>query len=107
MPGLAAICRFEEAAVRAFVAVAILPGPKARFPQRGINDVGIRRVDRHIGAPSAWLFVEYFLPGLATVAGAEDAALFIRPVGMAEHRGEEPIRIVRIDGERRNLLTIS
>ena len=29
------------------------------------------------------------------------------PYGMAEHRGEDPIRIVRIDGERRDLLAVA
>ena len=43
---------------------------------------------------------------MSAIDGAEDAALFIGAVGMAEDSGEEPVGIAGIYGEGGNLLAV-
>ena len=74
---------------------------------RRVDDLGILWIDRDVGAAGVFVLVEDPGPVLAAVVRAENAALFARPVGMAEHGGEHAVGIARIDGERRNLLPVA
>ena len=48
-----------------------------------------------------------FSKRLAAVGRAEDAALRVRAVRMAEHRDEDAVGIARIDGDLRDLLAVA
>src|SRR6185312_11402413 len=93
----AAVSGFEDAAVRA-VPCAVLPWAFARFPQRGVNDVGVSGINQHVRGAHVLVVRfraagENLLPVLAAVGGAIDPALRIGPV--------------RIAGEFWNLLAIA
>src|SRR6185312_5371534 len=107
----AAVSGFEDAAVRA-VPCAVLPWAFARFPQRGVNDVGVSGINQHVRGAHVLVVRfraagENLLPVLAAVGGAIDPALRIGPVRMAGHSGENFVGIPRIDGEFWNLLAIA
>ena len=53
------------------------------------------------------ILVQHLLERLAAVGRAEDAALRVRSVRMAEHRDEEPVRILRIDVDLRDHLALA
>src|SRR6185437_15645785 len=91
---------------------AVLPWAFARFPQRGVNDLGICRINQHVRGAHVLVVRfraagENLLPVLAAVGGAIDPALRIGPVRMAGHSGENFVGIPRIDGEFWNLLAIA
>ncbi len=64
-------------------------------------------IDGHVHATRVLVFVEDLLKGLAAVGRAEDPALGTGPVRMAEGRNVETLRIVGIDGNRRDLLRVA
>ena len=57
------------------------------------------RIESYVDASGVLIFVENFLPGLAAVSRAENAAFGVRSVGMAESGHENDIRIVGIDDD--------
>jgi len=90
----------------------------ARFPQRGVNNVGVRgssghrrrRCFRHFLLEQRLLnnvCRQDFLECLAAVGGAIHAALFVRPIRMTGNGGKNFIGIARINGELRNLLALA
>ena len=95
LPGRAAVGRLEDAAV-----VRRVP-PNAPFfdeallllPERRVDDVRIARIDADVVAADVLVLVEHLLERRAAVGRAEDAALGVRTVRMAERRDEQPIRI--------------
>src|SRR5690348_8389502 len=107
LPIFSAVGGFEEAAAGAVVLVGVFPGTETKFPEGGVDDIGVGRIDLDIVATDAFAFAENLVPGLAAVGREVDAALFVRAVRMAGNRGEHAIGIVRIDGERGNTLTIA
>ena len=106
IPGGAAIGGFEEAAVRAGEG-AVFPGALLRLPEDGVDGLGIARVEGEIDGAGVFVLVEHLLPGLAAVGGAEDAALRVGAVGVAEHGDEEAVGIVRVDEDGGNLLAVA
>jgi len=58
------------------------PGRAPGFPQRGEQDVGILRIERHVDRTGVLVFVENLVPGLAAVGGAKDAAFCVGSVGV-------------------------
>ena len=106
LPRRAAVDRLEDAAVGA-VPRRVFPRTLALLPQRRVDDVGVRRVDVDVLAAGVDVFEEHALERLPAVGRAEDAALFVRAVGMAERGDEQPIGVFRIDGDFRNLLRIA
>ena len=52
-------------------------------------------------------FVEHLLERRAAVGRAIDAALLVRTVGMTEGRDEQPVGILRVDGDVRDLLRVA
>ncbi len=57
------------------------------------------RIESYVDASGVLVFVENFLPGLAAVGGAENAALGVRSIGMAESSHENDIWIIGIDDD--------
>ena len=107
MPGTSTVGGLEQSTAGSVDLVVIFPRAFARFPHRGVNHVRIRGIDLYVRGSGVLIFVDGFLPGPAAIGGAEKAALFIRPVGMAEHGREDSIGIARVDGERGNLQAVA
>src|ERR1035437_10488228 len=93
--------------MRAVILVAVFPWAKARLPQRGIDHIGMRRINHNIGAAGVCIFIEHLLPALPAVGGAKDTTLFIGTIRRADHGGKKSIGVARIDDQRRNLLSIA
>src|SRR5208283_3089539 len=106
MPGAAAVGGLEQSTAGAVEFVAVFPRAFANFPHRGIDHIGIRRINLNVGATGVFVFGNNSLPGLTTVGRAIDAAFCAGSVGMAEHGGENSVGIARIDGQRGNLLSV-
>src|SRR5580704_4508745 len=60
------------------------------------------RIKSDINPAGVVVFVANFLPGLAAIVGAEDAALGVRPEGMPEGRNIDDVRIRGIDDDPAN-----
>ncbi len=97
LPGGAAIGGAIEAAAGAAAVEA--PRSAAHLPERGVDDVGIGGIEGEIDAAGLGIFVENFLPGLAAILRAEDAALFVVGEGMAEGGDEGDVGIFGIDDQ--------
>ena len=106
VPGGAAVGGFEEAAVGAGEG-AVLPGTLLRLPEDGVDGLGIARVEGEVDGAGAFVLVEHLLPGLAAVGGAEDAALGVGAVGVAEGGDEEAVGIARVDEDGGDLLGVA
>src|ERR1035438_1807492 len=106
MPGAAAVGGLEESATGAVELVIIFPRALADFPHRGVNNIGIRGINHNVRATGIFVLGNNSLPGLTAVGGAVDSARFAGPVRMAEDSGKNAIRVARIDGERRDLLSV-
>ena len=63
---------------------------------------GLLRIHRDVRAAGVLVDEQRRSPGLAAVGRAEDAALRLRPVGVAERAREHDVRIRRIDDEARD-----
>ncbi len=106
MPGAAAVGGFEEAATRTVKLVVVLPRTFAHFPHRSVDDIRIRGIDLDVGAARVLVLGNNSLPGLTAVGGAIDTAFFTGSVGVAEHRGKNPVGVARIDRECGDLLSV-
>ena len=106
LPRAAAVGRLEDAAARTRPR-AVLPRALALFPQAGVNDVGVFRIEREIRSAGVLVFREHLLEGAAAVGRAIDAALRAWPVRVTEDRGEQPVGVARIDDDHRDLLPIA
>ena len=102
----AAVDRLEDAAVGAAPG-AVLPRALALLPQRRVDDVRIGGIDVDVLAAGVLVDEQHAIERLAAVGRAEDPALLIRAVGMAEGGDEQPVRVRRIDGDLRNLLRVA
>ena len=106
MPGFAAVRGFEHAAARAAVLIAVFPWAKPHFPQRSVDNVGIQRIDLHVGSADVRVFSQNFLPVLPAIGREKDSPLLVGTVRMAERRSEYPIGVARIDRQCRNALRV-
>ena len=104
---LAAVVGFEQAAASAVENVFILPGARAYVPQCRIQDVRVVRIDLDARPAGVVVGVQHPDPRFSAVQGAEDSALCIRSVRMAQDGCIEPIRILRVDGDIGNLLRVA
>ena len=100
LPGVAAVGGFEKTAAGAGPR-AVFPGALARGPQHGVDGARVGGIEREVDRAGVFVFVEHLLPGVAAIGGAEDAALGVGAVGVAEHGREEAIGIARIDEDAR------
>ena len=99
-PGHAAVARGEEPA--AGTAAVAAPGVDLERPHPGEEDARVLRVHRDVGAAGVLVGEERLGPGLAAVGGAEDAALLLRAVGVAERARQHDVGILRVDHEARD-----
>ena len=106
VPGGAAIGGFEKAAVGSGEC-AVLPRSLLRLPEHGVDGLGIARVEGEVHGAGALVLVEYLLPGLAAIGGAEHAALGVGTVGVAEHGDEEAVGIARVHEDGGDLLGVA
>src|SRR5580692_6198244 len=107
MPSLASICRFEKSSTCPVVLISVLPRAQPQLPKRRINNIWVRRIDLHVRAADVFAFRKHLLPILPAVGGKINPALFIRSIGMPERRGENSIRVARVDSKSGNALTIA
>jgi hypothetical protein len=105
-PRVSAIRRAIEAAVRAGE-IAVLPGTLASLPEDGVDILWIARVKGEVDCAGVLILIENLLKRLAAIEGAEDAALGVGSVGMAEGGDEEAVRIAGVDQDRRDLLRVA
>src|SRR5713226_576478 len=95
LPGSAVVVRTVEAVLVA--ATVERPRSAVAFPHCREEDVGILRIENDVDAAGAVIEVENFLPGFTAVTRAEDAALIVFAVGMAEGGDKSDIGIRRMD----------
>ena len=105
-PGGPAVGGFVESGARA-VEGAVFPGGLPGFPERGVDDVGILRIEDHVDRTGVLVLVEHLAEGGAPVGGEKQAPLFVGPVGVALDGHEQPIGIARVDRDLRNLLAVA
>ncbi len=105
-PGRAAVCRFEKAALFALPRT-VLPRALPPGPEVGVNNLRIRRVKLDLHRAGVLVFVEDAFECLAAVGRSIDAAFGIWSVRVAEHGDEEPFLVLRVDGDRSDLLTLA
>src|SRR5205085_11355501 len=69
----------------------------ARVPERRVDDLRVLRVELEVNRAHVVALEENLLPGLAAVARAEDAALRVRAVGVAERGDEDGVGVLRVN----------
>src|SRR5580692_6582250 len=107
IPGFAAVGGLEQTPAVAFERAAGGPGRAAGRPHVRIENLRIFGIEGEVGGTGVIIFVENFLPGSPAVAGAEDAALGVWPVRMAEDGNENAIGILRVDDDVGDLLAVA
>src|SRR2546422_10960557 len=75
------------------------PTRAVAFPHRGEQDMRILRIENNVDSAGAVIEIENFFPRFAAIARAEDAALRVGAVGMAEGSDEGDIRIRGMDDD--------
>src|ERR1700693_3390586 len=95
LPGGAAVSGLEQAAARPAAGAA--PGVNLDLPHAGEKYARIVGVHAHVGATGVFVHEQNLVPSFATISGAEDAALGLRPIGVAQRAGQDDVRIARID----------
>src|SRR5689334_21507835 len=103
VPRVSATGGFERTVPFTVIRIAVFPRALARGPENSIDSFGVRGIEGDLNRPGVLIFVENSLPCRAAVGGAEYAAHFVRPVGMAEDSDEEAIRIARVHDDGGNL----
>src|SRR5579871_1373666 len=106
MPGAATIGGLKEPASGAVEFVAVLPRALTDLPHRGVEGIGIRSVDLHIGGAGVLILREHLLPLLPAIGRTIEPALLVGSIRMPKHGSEHAVRVARINGERGNLLTV-
>ncbi len=97
LPTRSTITRTIQSA--AWSAVGHVPRTPTRLPQRREQDICVVRIKSYIDTPTVFVLVQNLIPGLAAVRGAENAALGVGTIGMAQCSHENNIRIVGIDDQ--------
>src|SRR5437016_7665710 len=95
LPCDAAVCRLEQAAARPAAGAA--PCVNLDLPHPCKKDSRVVGIHAHVGAARVLVDEEHFIPGLSAVCGAEDAALRLRPVGVAQRARQHDVWIARVD----------
>src|ERR1700678_1111386 len=100
------VSRFEQAAMRAVVHVLVFPWPRTRIPESRVQDIGVEGIDADEGTACILALIQHFGPCGTAIRGSVHAALRTGAIGMAQYRGVDAVRIMRIDRNARNLLRI-
>src|SRR6185436_4289378 len=82
------------------------PGRAPRLPERGIDHARIAGAEGDVDGAGVGVLEEDLLPALASVRRAEDAALRVGAVGMAEGRQEHAVGVAGIDDDSPDLLRV-
>src|ERR1043165_5112490 len=90
VPGRAAVGGLEKAAAGSGEG-GVLPRALTRLPEHGIDGFRVARVEGEVDGAGGLVLVEDFREGAAPVGGAEDAALRVRAVRMAQGGDEQAI----------------
>src|SRR5438132_13216359 len=106
-PRAAAIGGFVQAASRAAVRIPCGPWRAARSPHVCINSLRVSWINLEIYSSGVFVLIQNFLPCEAAIEGTKNAPLRIGPIRMAEHAGENPVGIVRVNHDGANLLSIA
>ncbi len=80
-----------------------MPGLAPKPVGRGVHDVGIARIHRHVGDPHLGANVQHPLPVLAAVGGAVHAALGAVLPRVAHGPDQHRAAVVRVDQDARDL----
>ncbi len=96
LPRRAAVGRLEDAAARAVRRRVDAPRRTPRVPERGVHDLRVLRVELQVDRADVLVLVEHLLPRGAAVAGAEDAAVGVRAVDVAERGDEHHVRVLGV-----------
>ena len=75
--------------------------------ERGVEDVGVARIDEHVVGARVVVLEQDLLERAPAVGRAEDSALGIRAVRVAERGDEQAVGIAGIDVDRRDHLTVA
>src|SRR6266481_6670984 len=67
------------------------------LPERSEKNMRIMRIEGNVNGAAFLVLVEHFFPGLTAVGCAEQAALGVRAIGVAQSRHEHPVRILRVN----------
>src|SRR5439155_26610759 len=78
-----------------------------RSPHVRINSLRVSRIKLEIDSSGVFVLIQNFLPCEAAIEGTKNASLRIGPIRMAEHAGENPVGIVRVNDDSPNLLSIA
>ena len=104
LPGCAVVVRTVETVL--VTATVEHPRRAVAFPHCGEEHVGILRIENNVDAAGALVEVENFLPGLAAITGAEDAAFGVRAVGMAESGDQGDVGIRGMDDDLADVASV-
>ena len=100
LPRVPAVPRDVQAAARS--AAGAPPGVNLQLPRAREEHAGVGRVHGNVGAARVLVHEQDLLPGGAAVGGAEDAALRLRPVGVAQRTRERDVRVRGVHDKPRN-----
>ena len=96
-PGVAAVSGAKDAAAGA----AAGQGPEIAvgLPDRGVEDARVSGVHGQVHGAGFFAAVEHFVPGVAAVSGAEDAALGVGSEDVAQGCHVDQIGVLRVDAD--------
>src|SRR6185369_5138797 len=94
-PRRAAVRALEETAARSSAREGVRR--PEHLPERGIDDIGVLRIQRQIDRAGLLVAEEHLVPGLAAVAGPEHAAVRVRAVGITKGGHEGDVRVGGMD----------
>lgn len=98
-PAVSAVRRLEDTA-----GAAGSPAPRwpMYIPDRRVHRVRVGGIHGKIRGTRQLAHEQDALPGRTSVSGAEDTALLVRPVGVAEHRSVDHVAVCWVDAHARN-----
>ena len=103
-PGVAAIDGLVKSATGTTAGEA--PWRARTLPESGEEHIGIVRIEGQVNGASLVILEQNLLPGLAAIAGAEDAAVRIGAISMAERGNIDKIRIARMNQNSGDVLRV-
>ena len=98
-PGVAAVRGLVQPAVGA--SARNRPGVAEHLPHGGVQDAGVGGVHRQVYGARLVAHEQHTLPGVAAVAGAEDAPLAVGRPGVAQRRHVHEVRVAGVNAHTR------
>src|SRR5690348_15450086 len=106
-PGIAAVGGFEKPASGPIDSAARRPRRPASSPESGVDCARVPGVKGDVDCACVLILIENFLPRRAAIRGAENAALIIGAVGVAQRGHKKPVGVFGINYDARNLLGVA